>query len=161
MTPATFYNLVLAPASQRFGAMGFQVANSQASRVLLMAIAGIESAWSDRIQLPAGPARGYWQCEAEGAVADVYANADTQAWLVEVCHTWDIDDDAGSVFEAIAYHDPLAYAVARFALWLDPAPLPAIGADAAWSYYLRNWRPGKPRPDAWAAVYAQALAVVR
>ncbi len=159
MTPAAFFNLVLSPASQRFGAMGFQVVNNQASRILLMAIAGIESDWSDRLQI-GGPARSYWQCEAEGAVADVYANADTQQWVVDTCNLWDIETDAGAVYEAIAFHDPLAYTVARLALWLDPAPLPT-GADACWAYYLRNWRPGKPRPNAWPVVYAQALAVVK
>jgi hypothetical protein len=162
VTPANFYNMVILPASQRFGAMAFHVPNSQASRVLLMAIAGIETGWSERIQIPNGPARSYWQIESNGALLDVYANADTQQWLVDVCTLWDIDADAGTVFEAIAYHDPLAYVMARLTLWLDPAALPAVGDSiGAWDYYLRNWRPGKPRPDAWPAIYAQTMMVAK
>lgn len=160
MTPTTFFNLVLAPSSQRFGAMQYRVANNQASRVLMMTIAGIESAWSNRIQQPNGPARSYWQIEAEGALRDVQSNADTAQWLTEAADLWDVDAD--NVFDAIAYHDSLAYVVGRLALWLDPAPLPLVGDTAgAWAYYLRNWRPGVPRPDAWAPLYAQALQVVK
>jgi hypothetical protein len=35
----------------------------------------------------------------------------------------------------------------------------AIGdADGAWAYYLNTWRPGKPHPETWPALYVQALA---
>jgi len=55
----------------------------------------------------------------------------------------------------------LAAGVARLLLWTDPKALPAIGdADAGWSLYLRTWRPGKPHPKTWPALYAQAMAVV-
>ena len=47
-------------------------------------------------------------------------------------------------------------------LWTDPRPLPRIGeVQAAWDYYIRNWRPGKPHPKSWAPLYAQAMEDVQ
>ena len=58
----------------------------------------------------------------------------------------------------------VAYVAAGFArllLWTDPRPLPAIGdVKAAWQYYLRNWRPGKPHEKTWAPLYAEAMEEV-
>jgi hypothetical protein len=28
--------------------------------------------------------------------------------------------------------------------------------DAAWDYYLRNWRPGKPHPERWSVNHGAA-----
>ena len=40
--------------------------------------------------------------------------------------------------------------------------LPALGqAQEAWDLYARVWRPGKPHPQTWEAIYAQALAAVQ
>ncbi len=56
----------------------------------------------------------------------------------------------------------LACAFARLLLFTDPRPLPALGnPQAAWDYYVRNWRPGKPHRDTWDALYAKALATIR
>ena len=56
--------------------------------------------------------------------------------------------------------DPfLQVALARLDIWCDPYPLPPYGDEgAAWRQYASIWRPGKPRPRAWPAVYAAALA---
>ena len=41
------------------------------------------------------------------------------------------------------------------------AALPAVGdKEAAWQYYLRNWRPGMPHRQTWDARYATAVGVV-
>jgi hypothetical protein len=124
-------------------------------RVLLLAIAAQESGWNERRQVGGGPARSYWQFESGGGVAGVIALQFARLQLV--CERLDVPMAQSLIFEAMAWNDRLALAMARLLLWTDPAPLPSIGnRDAAWAYYLRLWRPGKPRPDDWAASYARA-----
>lgn len=68
-----------------------------------------------------------------------------------------MNSDARSVWEKLAEDDILAAAFARLLLFTDPKSLPAIGArEAAWAYYLRNWRPGKPHPQSWEECYSKA-----
>lgn len=123
----------------------------------MLAIAGQESAWEGRLQTD-GPARGYWQFESE-AVATVVANPKSGPKLAAVCGALDIP--VTNIYEAIAWNDTLAAMVARLTLWLDPTPLPAVGdANGAYAYYLRNWRPGAQRPDAWAGVYQTAESAI-
>lgn len=168
MTPSAFYATIMMPASTMLADLNLNLNPSRVSliskpaKALMMAIAGQESAWTDRIQIPGGQARGFWQCELEGAVDGVMLNDGMNAILAKVGALYSIDVDmASTVFEAIAWHDPLAYTVARLALWMDPQPLPAVGdLDGAWATYLRVWRPGKPDPTRWATVYPQAIAVV-
>lgn len=134
--------------------------DSPEARVMLMAIAGQESAWSHRRQI-GGPARSYWQFEKGGGVAGVLAGRQTGPWVKEFCDTIDIPFDAATIFEAMAWSDHLAVAMARFNLWLVPGALPALGAqDRAWTYYVGQWRPGKPHPAAWPANYQTALKAV-
>jgi hypothetical protein len=55
-----------------------------------------------------------------------------------------------------------AATMARLLLFTDAEPLPRLGdADGSWNYYLRNWRPGKPHPKTWRALYDAATASVR
>ena len=55
----------------------------------------------------------------------------------------------------------LAAAFARLLLFTDPRRLPDVGdAGGAWNFYIRTWRPGKPRRATWDALYAQAQRVV-
>jgi len=125
------------------------------SRVLLMAIAGQESNWSERRQ-SGGPALGYWQFEQSG-VTGVLAGVSSGAVLRSILATLDLD--ATEVWLAVQYNDPLACAVARLCLWNDVAPLPAVGdIDQAWDYYFVNWRPGKPDRNRWDAAYATAVS---
>lgn len=63
--------------------------------------------------------------------------------------------DAASVWRAIEGHDRLATAFARLLLWTDPHPIPTE-ERAAWDCYLRLWRPGKPRPAEWPALWRLA-----
>ena len=64
------------------------------------------------------------------------------------------------VNEALATADPLAAAFARLLLWTDPRPIPSGSPQAAWDYYIRNWRPGKPHRHTWDAFYRQAEQAV-
>lgn len=125
------------------------------ARVLVLAIAGQESAWMYRRQV-GGPARSFWQFEKGGGVAGLFNVA--RAPLSKICDELAVPFDQSAVFEAMAWHDVLAASMARLLLWTDPAQLPAVGdVPAGWAYYLRNWRPGMPHPEAWPARYAKAM----
>jgi hypothetical protein len=155
MTPTKFLAGVIVP---RAGVM--PNLKSPEAMCLLLAIAGQESAWANRLQEPIAYARGFWQCEHNGAVLSVLTSTDTQATIYEVLDSLCIPKGIDTVFEAIAWNDTLAYCVARLALYQDPAALPAIGDQAgSWEYYLRVWRPGAPAPERWATVYPQCMAL--
>jgi hypothetical protein len=156
MSPADFYTTVLEPAAVLLP----HDLDTPEARLLLFAIAGQESSWTNRLQTPIAYARGFWQCEHGGAVMTVLSNPTVGPVLTRICALHEVASDSATIFDAIAYHDPLAYALARLVLRPDPVPLPAIGlVEAGWEYYVRTWRPGTPRPARWAEVYAAALAV--
>jgi hypothetical protein len=162
VTPTQFYATILAPSARFLRGISAPLDSAQA-RVMLLAIAGQESAWTDRIQIPGGEARGFWQCEEGGAVNGVLLNDTLHSVLAKVGDLLSIDVAvSATVFEAIAWNDALAYAVGRLALWADPHPLPAVGdINVAWDVYTRVWRPGKPSRDRWSVVYLQALSVIK
>lgn len=156
MTPEDFLFSVVIRAHALVGMVAVNVPAEAA--VLLHAIAGQESEWRARRQVPNGQARGYWQCEKGGAVANTVARHPEVlgAW----CGLHDIPFDISTIFEAIAWNDDLAFLVARLELLCDVPPLPAIGAiDAAWATYLRVWRPGQPSRARWNVVYPRTLMV--
>ena len=155
MTPLAFHNAIIVPAARLLPDH-----DSPEARCLLLAIAGQESGWQFRVQLPEGWARSFWQCEKNGAVVAVLTSEPTRDKIVQICTALCIPPGLDTVFEAIAWNDALAYCLARLNLLLDPAPLPAIGErDAAWETYRRVWRPGKPAPDRWEAAYETAVQV--
>lgn len=131
------------------------------ARVPLLGIAGQESGCKERRQI-GGPARSYWQFESGGGVAGVMNFPTTRPMLLKLCAALDIPFDRATIYEAMAWNDRLGCAMARFLLYTDAAPLPFVGQrQATWDYYLRNWRPGKPHPDAWPANYDAAMAAVK
>lgn len=131
------------------------------ARVLLMAIAGQESAWAHRLQV-GGPARSFWQFERGGGVAGVLSHPASAGAIKAVCGELLVPCDTATVYEAMAWHDVLAAAMARLLLWTDPRPLPELGhVQPAWDYYLRNWRPGRPHPQTWAGRYGTAWGLLK
>lgn len=129
------------------------------ARVLVMTIAGQESAWRARRQI-GGPARSYWQFERYGGVAELFATTPLQ--LKEVCGMLDIPYDPDTVYEAMAWNDTLGCTMGRLLLWQDPARLPEVGdKQTAWRYYLRNWRPGAPHEQTWSVNYDTALQAMQ
>jgi hypothetical protein len=155
MTPAAFLASVIVPRAARL-----LQHDSPEARCLLLAIAGQESGWEHRLQEPVAHARGWWQCERDGAVLAVLTSDATRAAIGGVCDALTIPRGLDIVFEAIAWNDTLAYWIARLALVLDPHPLPAIGdSAAAWSTYSRVWRPGEPRLGTWAERYDASAAL--
>lgn len=141
---------------------------SDEARVMLLAIGLQESRFKHRVQMPLrpgmppGPARGFWQFEKGGGVKGVLSHPASSRLAMEVCAARDIRPNSQTVWEKLAEDDVLAAMFARLLLFTDPAPLPAIGrAEQAWACYNRNWRPGKPHPQTWPALYDSATEIVR
>ncbi|WP_434213380.1 hypothetical protein [[Pseudomonas] boreopolis] len=130
------------------------------ARVLLMAIGLQESGFRVRRQR-GGPARGLWQFERDGGVRGVLRHPSSRGLARQFCAEAGVAADAQDCYDALAANDVLACQFARLLLYTDPAPLPRLGASQqAWEYYLRNWRPGRPRPDSWPDHYARARAAL-
>lgn len=139
--------------------------DSREARVMLLATALQESRFEDRYQKlnggGKGPARGFWQFE-RGGVRGVLMHAATTELLHGVCLSLGVQCDTMPIWQAIETDDLLAVCVARLLLLTDKKRLPLVGdAAGAWAYYERNWRPGKPRPESWPALYARAVDEAR
>lgn len=135
------------------------LAPSPEARLMMLAIAGQESAWVHRRQI-GGPARSFWQFEQGGGVAGVFRTCPEK--IRAVCGELQVPADTATVFEAMAWHDVLAAAMARLLLWSDAKPLPAIGdVSGGWATYQRTWRPGAPHPETWPARYGAAMGLVK
>lgn len=131
------------------------------ARLMLLAIGLQESRFEHRRQI-GGPARGFWQFEKGGGVAGVLTHPQSKWIAHEVCRQRGVEPAAAAVYPALEKDDLLACAFARLLLFTDPKPLPAPGyCAAAWDYYLRSWRPGKPHRQTWDALYAQAMEFAR
>jgi len=129
---------------------------------MLLAIGLQESRFEYRRQLGNGPARGLFQFELGGGVTGVYKHRATHELLRLLCHDRDCNFDPRAIWSALEDDDVLASGLARLLLWTDPKPLPALGeSDAAWDYYERNWRPGKPKRRTWRSFYEAAMQEVQ
>lgn len=129
---------------------------SDAARAMLVAIGLQESRLTWRRQRAGGPARGLWQFERNGGVRGVLVHEASRSEARAACERRDLPASATAVYMALETDDVLAAVFARLLLWTDPLPLPD-DMDAGWSYYLRNWRPGKPHPQTWPAFYRRAV----
>ena len=146
--------------------------DSREARVMLVAIGLQESRFKYRRQLvgnppkPVGPAAGFWQFEkgsaaSRGGVWGVFLHESTNRHVKTLCAARGIPASPSNIWETIQTDDVLAAGIARLLLWTDPQRLPAVGKEAeAWALYLRTWRPGKPHPATWPALYADAVRVV-
>lgn len=136
------------------------VKSDDRARVLSLAIAGQESAWQHRLQI-GGPARSFWQFEKGGGVVGVLTHPSSRDKIKAVCAELGVSCDVSTVYHDMANNDILAASMARLLLYTDPAALPAVGeVEAGWQYYLRNWRPGMPHPEAWPGRYGTAMGLV-
>lgn len=171
MTPDNFFSRIVEPTLQYMAAsptIAMPVTNE--ARVLVMATAGQESRWAARRQIGIGEyypqkvgARGYWQFESTWggpvAINDILMSTGRQ--IEAACKYLDIPADEHALYEACAWNDMLACVMARLLLWIHPAPLPVLGdKEAAWQYYLRQWRPGAPHRESWDGVYDQSVAAI-
>ncbi|MDR3444691.1 MAG: hypothetical protein P4L97_05440 [Dyella sp.] len=133
---------------------------SDQARVQTLAIFLQESGLKCRVQI-GGPAHGLAQFE-RGGVNGVLNHRASAALAKGLCAVRGVPALCDAVYAALATDDVMAAGFARLLLLTDAAPLPALGDPmAAWSYYQRNWRPGRPHPEAWPQHYATALSTVR
>lgn len=155
MNPQDFLNQAIRPALLKLP----QKMRSVDAEAMILAICLQESELRHRRQI-GGPARGYAQFELIG-VRGVLEHPATKGQAEALCAILDVPVAPETVYEAIAWQDMLAVVFARLALWRDPAPLPYESEpDAGWQYYVRQWKPGKPHPQKWAANWDQAWGLV-
>lgn len=134
--------------------------DTPAARVMLLANGLQESRFVHRRQI-SGPAVGFWQFERGGGVLGVLTHPSSWELSRALCAARDVEPTTTDVYNSLSHDDVLAAGFARLLLWTDPQRLPPLGdVDGAWSLYLRTWRPGKPHPQTWPALYAQALSAV-
>ena len=134
---------------------------SPSATLLMLAIALQESGLAAREQGGNGPARGLWQFE-KGGIRGVLTHKASSSTAAKICGEFGIPATVDDVYSSLALNDILSACFGRLLLWTDPKPIPVGGAmDAAWDYYVRNWRPGKPHKDRWTANYQKAMEVVR
>jgi hypothetical protein len=144
-----------------------EIPRSKEADQLLLTIAGQESAWQWRYQLKHGgpeadgayPARGWWQFEKMGGVAGVLKHRASRDKCLALCDYCAVYPDEDDIWRAMEGHDILAAGMARLLLWTDPRPLPTNQKDG-WDYYIANWRPGKPHPNKWAGLWADASSAL-
>lgn len=154
------YRDIVIPGLDLLHRLGGPVRSDRAD-VLLVAISGQEADWTARKQLR-GPARGLWQFERAGGVVGVLNHRATRSLALALCHECGIEPTSHAVHPALADDDVLACGFARLLLLTDPDPLPPVGDEqAAWQYYIDNWRPGKPHRSRWPACYRAALNAVQ
>lgn len=107
------------------------------------------------------PARGFWQFERGGGAHGVLTHPASRDHAYRLCGGRGVDPVAAAVYPALEHDDVLAAGFARLLMWTDANRLPAIGdAQGGWNLYARTWWPGKPHSQTWAALHAQAVAVV-
>lgn len=143
--------------------------NTPRAQAMLLAIGLQESKFEARRQLVAGekrwwksqgPAVGYWQNERIG-IQGIMEHRRAGPLLEQVCGELGYPFDLDVLYDAVKYDNILAVVIARLMLWVHPDPLPdESDVAAAWHYYIRTWRPGKPHADRWAENYSRAWAIV-
>ncbi|AZR95088.1 hypothetical protein BBB39_15995 [Bordetella trematum] len=135
--------------------------DTPAARVMLLSIGLQESRFLHRRQLGNGPARGLWQFERGGGVRGVLTHPASREHAYRICGLRGVEPVAAVVHPALEFDDVLAAAFARLLMWTDAWRLPAVGdVKGGWELYIRTWRPGKPHPQTWGGLYAQAVAGV-
>lgn len=140
--------------------------DTKSARQMLLAIGRQESRFEHRWQVlndptKKGPARGFWQFELGGATKGVMNHQATRKRLRQICVARKVEFWPEDVWKAFEQDDVLACCAARLLLWTDPREMPASDdADYAWTYYMRNWRPGKPHRSTWNAFYEEARVEV-
>jgi len=156
--PSDFAGNFIEPNLIRLENLGGPLHSDDAARMLL-AIAYQESGLEHRHQI-GGPAHGFWQFERLGGVAGVLQHPATSAMAKAVLESELIPVSVDAAFAAIEFNNMVAVSWARLLLYSDPLQLPTYRDQGiAWSYYQRNWRPGKPHPSRWADAWKLAQSV--
>lgn len=141
--------------------------DTPAARAMLIATGLQESEFNARRQgghgtTPGnGPARGFWQFERAGGVTEILNAANTRDIIRPICRMFLFEPVPATIHVAIETHDVLAACFARLLLYRDPRAMPRIDQETVgWSIYVRNWRPGAPRPAAWPKHFTRAWQII-
>jgi hypothetical protein len=130
------------------------------SKAMLYAMGMQESRFEHRRQIM-GPARGFWQFEAQGGIRGVLEHPMTKTPIRAVCDALCYDYSVLTAYQAIEHNDILACAFARCLLYTLPQRLPNRDeTQEGWNQYLAAWRPGKPHAQTWPVFYRQAWEIV-
>lgn len=133
---------------------------SAESKAMLIAIGLQESRFEYRRQIM-GPARGFWQFEAQGGVRCVLEHEATRESIRAVLDQLCYDHAVITSYTAIEHNDILACSFARLLLYSLPQRLPTRDEpQAGWDQYLAAWRPGRPHPETWPVFFRQAWEAV-
>lgn len=143
--------------------------DSVPARAMLYAIGMQESGFRDRDQRETrdgrdvvdGPAMGLFQFERRGGVLAVLNGLNTARYARMVCMHHNVVPEPHTVWKAMESNDDLAVAFARLLLYSDPISLPkpiSANEERSWSYYQRNWRPGRPNRKAWTRNWSLACS---
>ena len=147
---------------------------------MMLAIGLTESKFLERLQLPNGPARSFWQYERASlfgiaghpaSAVHLVAVLDALRYLSSGVDPTSRADLTAVTFAAVQHNDTLACCCARLLLRTLPAALPGPrDVEAGWAQYLEAWRPGavlrgtkqqqRKRRALWATHYADAWARV-
>jgi len=138
-----------------------KVKDSPQARVQMLAIGLQESRFQYRRQMGNGPAMGYWQFERGGGVRGALNHPTSRTKAKDLCAARHVTPEPMAAWLALEHDDVLAAGFARLLLLTDPRALPEVGnAQGAWDTYIRNWQPGKPHPQTWAALHRTAREFV-
>ena len=161
MTANEFYNAVLTPGLAFIRKSIPHIPASTEEQVMLMAIAGQESNWTDRRQAHNGPASSFWQFERTG-ILGLMRDDETSKWVAVICGLSGVALQSTAIwrFMGTPEGDTFSCAMGRLLLWTDPMRLPKNEQDA-WLGYYRLWRPGAPDRARWAVRYPEAVAAVQ
>lgn len=117
--------------------------DSPAARAMLLSIGLQESKFQHRVQVPGGPAHGFWQFEKGGGVKGVLEHPITVPIITPILDLLCYHAVTSACYEAIVHNDVLACVFARLLLWTDPRALPSEREPAkGWAIYVAQWRPG-------------------
>ena len=135
---------------------------SDGAKAMILAIGLQESRFRHRIQVPNGPAHGFWQFEKGGGVRGVLTHPSTLPLLLPVLQVLNYPTGEKACYDAIVHNDVLACVFARLLLWSVPGRLPEPAEpQRAWEYYISGWRPGKPHRETWDKFYNEAWKTVK
>lgn len=158
MTLDDVLTTAIAPAIEILGSQRY---DSREARVMLLAIGLQETGFATRVQHGNGPGRSFWQFE-QGGVNGIYGHPRTCDPLMRLASARGVVFTPLAIYRALLSDDVLGAGCARLLLFSDAAALPSANDPlGGWKYYLRNWRPGKPRPEAWPVNYANANSAVQ
>jgi len=163
MTPEEFYTRVLTPGLSKIARFAPEMPRNRGVEVLMTSIAGTESDWADRVQIPSGMAHGLFQMQLN-TIEEIMVNPASRAIFELGMDDFGINTrTAEHLFEIIAHPagDVMAVFLARLDLWCNPNTIPFADEEALlFAYYRDTWRPLRADARRFSWAYGQALSIV-